>query len=449
MKHSVCHFGGRVCFVVPCAIRILTLTLGILVVQHAAAARQPLKIHRVGVLLFTSQPLAMEELRQGLHELGYVEGRSLTLEVRSAEGYVERLADLATELVRLPVDLIVAHTTPAVRAAQLATTTIPIVAAVMTDPVRVGSADSLAYPGGNITGSFASRLEVQAKRLELLKEALPGVTRVAVLLAEGHSGNQAWRTALERIARELGVKLHPVEVYGPDDLERALSVIAHGQAEALVVSDAVQLGLHAKRIGDFIIEHRLPTIGASRQPSYLMAYWVRSDLLWRRAAVFIDKIRRVPGQATSPWSRPISSCWSSTSRLPRHSGSRCPRTSSSWQTRSSSRYRISAGKLPSGIVVDQVVRNRPFFGLLRVAHLMILSAWNSTICGMLRPSLCAVCRLMINSNFSGCSTGMSNGSSLLQFYPHTGRHPCPRCCSRDHRPSCTRFRVVRTRTDRG
>jgi putative tryptophan/tyrosine transport system substrate-binding protein len=290
MKYSGFHLGGRVCFVAPCALRLLTLTLGILVAQHATAARQPLKIHRVGVLLFTSQPLAMEELRQGLHALGYVEGRSLTLEVRSAEGYVERLADLATELVRLPVDLIVAHTTPAVRAAQLATTTIPIVAAVMTDPVRVGSADSLAYPGGNITGSFASRLEVQAKRLELLKEALPGVTRVAVLLAEGHSGNQAWRTALERTARELGVKLHPVEVYGPDDLERALSVIAHGQAEALVVSDAVQLGLYAKRIGDFILEHRLPTIGASRQLSYLMAYSVRVDLLWRRAAVFIDKI---------------------------------------------------------------------------------------------------------------------------------------------------------------
>jgi hypothetical protein len=94
MKYSVFHPGGRVRFVAPCAIRILTLTLGILVAQHAAAARPPLKIHRIGVLMFTSQPLAIEELRQGLHELGYVEGRSLTLEVRSAEGYVERLADL-------------------------------------------------------------------------------------------------------------------------------------------------------------------------------------------------------------------------------------------------------------------------------------------------------------------------------------------------------------------
>jgi putative ABC transport system substrate-binding protein len=275
------------CSVVGC---IVMLTLSLLVAPLATEAQRPVKVRRIGVLMFTSSPLAIEELRQGLHELGYVEGQNLTLEVRSAEGHVERLADLAAELVRLPVDLIVAHTTPGVLAAQHATTTLPIVAAVMTDPVQAGSAESLAHPGGNITGSFASRLELQAKRLELLKEAVPGVTRVAVFLAEGSRGNQAWRTVLERTARELGVALHPVEVHGPDDIERALSAIAQGQAEALVVSDASRLGLHAKRIGDFIIEHRLPTIGANRQPSYLMAYWVRVDLLWRRAAVFIDKI---------------------------------------------------------------------------------------------------------------------------------------------------------------
>ena len=275
------------CSVVGC---IVTLTLSLLVAPLATEAQQPVKVHRIGVLMFTSSSLAIEQLQQGLHELGYVEGQNLTLEVRSAEGHVERLADLAAELVRLPVELIVAHTTPGVLAAQHATTTLPIVAAVMTDPIQVGSAESLAHPGGNITGSFASRLELQAKRLELLKEAVPGVARMAVFLAEGSRGNQVWRTALERTARELGVALYPVEVHGPDDIERALSAIAQGQVEALVVSDASRLGLHAKRIGDFIVEHRLPTIGASRQPSYLMAYWVRSDLLWRRAAVFIDKI---------------------------------------------------------------------------------------------------------------------------------------------------------------
>ena len=269
---------------------IVTFGIGLLLPPLGVAAPQPVKVHRIGVLTFSSQAVAIEELRQGLHEVGYVEGQNLALEVRSAEGRAERLADLAAELVRLPVDLIVAHTTAGVLAARRATTTLPIVAAVMTDPVEAGIAESLAHPGGNITGSFSPRLELQAKRLELLKEALPGVTRVAVFLAESKSGNQRWRIALERTARELGVELHLVEVDEPDDIEGALSAIAHGQAEALVVSDASRLGLHAKRIGDFVAEHRLPTIGASMQPSYLMAYWVRLALLWRRAAVFIDKI---------------------------------------------------------------------------------------------------------------------------------------------------------------
>ena len=264
---------------------ILVLALGCLVAPRAAEAQQPVKVHRIGVLMFTSSSFAIEELRQGLRELGYVEGRNLTLEVRSAEGRRERLADLAAELVRLPVDLIVAHTTAGVLAAKHATTTLPIVAAVMTDPVEAGIVESLARPGGNITGSFLSRLELEVKRLELLKEALPGVTRVAVF-----PENQEWLKALERTARELGVELHPVEVRGPDDVERALSAIAHGQAEALVVSDASRLGLHAKRIGDFVVEQRLPTIGAFRRPSYLMTYGVHSASLWRRAAVFIDKI---------------------------------------------------------------------------------------------------------------------------------------------------------------
>jgi putative tryptophan/tyrosine transport system substrate-binding protein len=264
---------------------ILVLALGCLVAPRAAEAQQPGKVHRIGVLMFTSSPFAIEELLQGLRELGYVEGRNLTLEVRSAEGRRERLADLAAELVRLPVDLIVAHTTAGVLAAKHATTTLPIVAAVMTDPVEAGSVESLARPGGNITGSFLSRLELEAKRLELLKEALPGVTRVAVFLTE-----QGWLKALERTAWELGVELHPVQVRGPDDVERALTEIAHGQTDALVITDAAVLGLHEERIGDFVVEQRLPTIRASRRPYSLMTYGVHIAALWRRAAVFIDKI---------------------------------------------------------------------------------------------------------------------------------------------------------------
>ena len=212
---------------------ILVLALGCLVAPRPAEAQQPVKVHRIGVLMFTSSSFVIEELRQGLRELGYVKGQNLRLEVRSAEERRERLDDLAAKLIRLPVDLIVAHTTPGVLAAKHATTTLPIVVAVMTDPVEAGIVESLARPGGNITGSFVSRRELEVKRLELLKEALPGVTRVAVFL-----GDQKWLKALEHTARELGVELHPVEVRRPDDFERAFRTIAHGQAEALVVSDS-------------------------------------------------------------------------------------------------------------------------------------------------------------------------------------------------------------------
>jgi putative ABC transport system substrate-binding protein len=262
---------------------ILALALGCLVAPHAAEAQQPVKVHRIGVLMYTSQPSSVEELRLGLRELGYVEGRNLTLEVRSAEGRRERLDDLAAELIRLPADLIVAHTTTGVLAARRTTTTLPIVAAVMSDPVEVGIVESLARPGGNVTGSFVSSRELEAKRLELLKEALPGVTRVAVFL-----GDRTWLKGLEHTARELGVELHPVGVHGPDDFERAFRAIVHGQAEALMVSDGALFGMHAKRIGDFIVEQRLPTIGASR--GYLMSYAVSGNPLWRRAAVFVGKI---------------------------------------------------------------------------------------------------------------------------------------------------------------
>ncbi len=262
---------------------ILALALGCLVAPRAAEAQQLGKVPRIGVLMFTSSPFLTEELWQGPRELGYSGGRNLTVGLSSDQGSRERLADLAAELVRLPVDLIVAYTTAGVVAAKHATTTLPIVAAVMSDPIEVGIVESLAHPGGNVTGSFVPRRELEAKRLELIKEALPGVTRVAIFLE-----NLEWRKALEHTARELGVELQPVAVRRPDDFARAFHAIAHGQAEALVVSDGSLFGMHAKQIEDFIAEQRLPTIGASSE--YLMSYTVSWEALWRRAAVFIDKI---------------------------------------------------------------------------------------------------------------------------------------------------------------
>lgn len=164
----------------------LVLTLGGLAAPRVAAALQPAKVYRIGVLGPSSTANAvaiMEEMRQGLHELGYVEGRHFTVEIRAADGRPERLPELAAELVRLPVDLIMMHGVSGVRAARQATTTLPIVMLDGGDPVEAGRVESQARAGGNITGSFFSGQELKAKRLELLKEAVPGVTRVAVLRA--------------------------------------------------------------------------------------------------------------------------------------------------------------------------------------------------------------------------------------------------------------------------
>jgi putative ABC transport system substrate-binding protein len=271
---------------------ILVLTLGCVVALRAAEAQGPGKVYRIGVLglgyaAADINVVRLENLRLGLRELGYVEGRNLTLEYRWAEGRPERLADLADELVRLPVDLMVTWGTVGVQVAKHTTTTLPIVAAIMGDPVENGIVESLARPGGNITGLSFSERELAAKRLELLKETVPGVTRVAVLLWAVSPPNQAAFKAMEPTARELGVALLPVEVHGPDDFERAFTAIAHGHAEALVVADNQLFTGHRERIRDFIIEKRLPAIGSWRE--YFMTYTI-STTPTRRAAVFIDKI---------------------------------------------------------------------------------------------------------------------------------------------------------------
>ena len=274
---------------------ILVLALGWLVASRAAAAQQPGKVHRIGVLGSGSVATGLNSLnglREGLREVGYVEGRNLTLEVRWAEHRPERLADLAAELVRLPVDLMVTTDGTGARAAQRVTTTLPIVVMNVDNPIAAGLGESLARPGGNITGSFVSQPEMVAKRLELLKEAMPGVTRVAVLLGAFGLTTQAVLAALERTARDLGVELHPVSVDGPDDVERALSAIAHGPAEALVVT-ATQIPSLTAQLEALVVAKRLPSIGGGRDyagAGSLMAYGAVSYRTWRRTAVFVDKI---------------------------------------------------------------------------------------------------------------------------------------------------------------
>jgi len=195
---------------------LIALILSISAVPLVSSAQQPTKVHRIGRLSSGSPgpDPNVEAFRQGLRGLGYVEGHNLVLELRYAEGSEERLRELAAELVHLQVDVIVASSAPAARAAQQATTTIPIVIVTLTDPVRAGFVSSVAQPDGNITGVSGPGAEFIGKQLELLKEAMPGVTRVAVFMHPVHPMASPILSEIERAARALGVQLQLLDVAG-------------------------------------------------------------------------------------------------------------------------------------------------------------------------------------------------------------------------------------------
>ena len=224
----------------------VALVVGIGLAPHAGETQPAKKVARIGFLLPGSPDssetrASLDAFRQGLRELGYVEGQNVVVESRAADGKIERLPALATELTRLKVDLIVALATPGVLAARRATTTIPIVGVNMGDPVRDGLVASLARPGGNVTGTTFLGPELVPKRLELLKEALPGVSRVAILWHPGAFGDQTMGDMLkeaEASARVLGLQLRLVEVHGADEFDRAFSSITRDRAGALFVFPA-------------------------------------------------------------------------------------------------------------------------------------------------------------------------------------------------------------------
>jgi putative ABC transport system substrate-binding protein len=210
----------------------------ILVSVHLAGAQQPKKIPRIG-LLFTgeSSPPSpnVEAFRQGLRDLSYVEGKNIVLEYRYAEGKIERLTQLAEELVRLPVDVIVTALSPAIHAAKRATDTIPIVFAVSGNPMATGYVASLARPGGNVTGLSALGPELSGKQLELLKEAIPKASRMAVLTNPSGLNWKLDVKEMEPAARSLGVQLQVLEIRGPDDLDRAFQSAKRQRAEAVLL----------------------------------------------------------------------------------------------------------------------------------------------------------------------------------------------------------------------
>lgn len=279
--------------------RYFLFATGVLVTApFSAKAQQAAKIPRIGFLAgdLAGAPHLPEAFRQGLRDLGYVDGRNISIDYRDAEGKLDRLPKLATELVALNVDVIVAVATLHVSAAKQATTTIPIVFVAVGDPLGEGLVTSLARPGGNLTGLSTLATELTGKRLELLKQVAPGYNRAAVLwqpssLAE-RTAKQMVKEA-EAAARALGTEVQFIEVRSPGDLERAFSEVGRARADALTTLPSTMLLIERQRIVDLAARNRLPAVYGSVQfvdAGGLMSYGPSEADLYRRAATYVDKI---------------------------------------------------------------------------------------------------------------------------------------------------------------
>jgi putative tryptophan/tyrosine transport system substrate-binding protein len=265
----------------------------LLTVAVVAEAQQPKKVPRIGFLSGTSTNPRREAFRQGLRELGYVEGKNVLIEWRYAEGKFNRLPELAAELVRLKVDVIVTGGPNSTRPAKEATATIPIVMAFDSDPVGSGFVASLAHPGGNITGLSTLSPEISGKQLELLKEIVPKLSRVAVLGNSTLAGNAQALKEVELAAGAFGVKLQYLDVRGPKDIETAFRAASKGRAEAVLVLAGPGLAAHRTQILAAAVKSRLPAIYPQTEYTEaggLVYYGANTPDLDRRAATYVDKI---------------------------------------------------------------------------------------------------------------------------------------------------------------
>jgi len=283
---------------------VVTLTMGGAVAQ----AQQPKKVPLVSYLSPTSSSRNTEAFRRGLRELGYAEGKNIVLEWRFAEGKMDRLPDLAAELVRMKVDVIVVAGGNAALAAKKATSTIPIVIAAASDPVGTGLVASLARPGGNITGLSILSPELSGKRLELLKETVPGITRVAAL---GYPDNPAYALMLketQEAARFLGVQLQILEVRSPDGFDNAFRAAKKERAGALNVLSSAFFTAHRKQLLELAAKNRLPATYHNEEfveNGGLMFYGPSIADSNRRAATYVDKILKGRTPADLPVEQPM------------------------------------------------------------------------------------------------------------------------------------------------
>ena len=298
-QHGGCMTIGRVAFAVGLALNVLAAPL--------AAEAQAGKVLRIGVVGPAPGNPFLVVFRQGLRELGYVEGQNVALEVRSIDGRPERLPELLAELVRLKVDVILAPSNLMIAAAQKATTSVPIVMTNAIDPVAAGFVASLARPGGNITGLTLQTPDIAGKALQLLKEGIPGLARVAVLWDPGFPGVRQLLSELEAAAKPLGLQLQPVGVRSPDGFDDAFAAVTRDRARAAFVPGSpIHIGGRA-RIAELAVKHRLPTMCMLREwveAGCLIGYGPSLTDQFRRAAYFVDKILRGAKPADLPVEQP-------------------------------------------------------------------------------------------------------------------------------------------------
>jgi len=279
---------------------------GVLAAPLTAEAQPAGKVWRIG-LIAVAPASPMDALSQGLRELGYVEGQNLIIERRYSEGRAERFSEFAAELARAKVDLIIVNTTPAALAAKKATTTIPIVFPTAIDPVAAGVVASLARPGGNVTGLSMLTPELSPKQLELLKQVIPGLSRVAVLWNAANPANaRPWRET-QGAGRTLGVVLQSREVAGPNDFEAAFAMMTKERPEAVLVFGDALIAQHEKQIVAFVAQKHIPSSFPWRESVVyggLMSYGPSRADLFRRAAVPVDKIFKGAKPAELPVEQP-------------------------------------------------------------------------------------------------------------------------------------------------
>jgi len=288
----------------------ITLLGGTAAWPLAARAQQAGKVHRIGVLETISTTLNVANfyaLREGLRQLGYAEGQNLVIEYRSADGRDDRFPGLARELLALKVDVIVTRGTPAAKAVKNATSTVPVVMMASGDPVGVGLVTSLARPGGNITGLSAIVGELSPKRLELIREIVPGLARIAVLANTSNDAVRRDWARIETAARSLGVQSQLLDLRESDALGPTFDDASARRADALVVVIDAITQANQQRIVDLAMKHRLPAIYSSREfvdAGGLISYGVSYPDLYRRAATYVDKILKGTKPADLPVVQP-------------------------------------------------------------------------------------------------------------------------------------------------